>query len=250
MGWGDEIMATGEARLLQERDPRPVAVRSATGKARWHPIFEGNPRLSRDGAGDVQWLHNWSGNRPYIAAYSRTRYTFRSYRPPPGEIYFSAAETQQGARGRGLVLVEPTIGPAACSVNKDWGFARWQALIRLLPGVPWAQMGPSGTRWLEGAARLETADFRSAAAVLARALLYVGPEGGLHHAAAAVGTPAVVLFGGFNSPEFTGYDTHCNLHPGGTPCGQRLPCEHCRRAWEAITPDLVARKTEAMLCSR
>ena len=36
-------------------------------------------------------------------------------------------------------------------------------------------------------------------------------EGGLHHAAAALGMPAVVLFGGMISPRNTGYDVHVNL---------------------------------------
>jgi hypothetical protein len=44
-------------------------------------------------------------------------------------------------------------------------------------------------------------------------------EGGMHHAAAAVGVPAVVLFGGFIPPEIMGYKGQISLTGGATACG-------------------------------
>ena len=72
------------------------------------------------------------------------------------------------------------------------------------------------------------------------ARLYVGPEGGLYHAATALGIPAVAIFGGFVSPANQGYDHQTNLYePDGSPCGMRVKCDHCTRALALITPEAV-----------
>jgi ADP-heptose:LPS heptosyltransferase len=92
---------------------------------------------------------------------------------------------------------------------------------------------------LSGVRTLQTTSFRHSLAVLARAALVICPEGGLHHGAAAMGAPAVVLFGGFIPPQVTGYETHANLTGGAKACGQLAPCQHCRAAMDAITVDAV-----------
>jgi ADP-heptose:LPS heptosyltransferase len=93
---------------------------------------------------------------------------------------------------------------------------------------------------IPGARQLKTPSFRHAMAALSRAALYIGPEGGLHHASGAVGIPAVVIFGGFIPPAVTGYATHTNLTGGAEACGSLHACEHCREAMNAISvPDVM-----------
>lgn len=163
------------------------------------------------------------------------RWTWKPFQCEPGEIYLSDAEKVFGAAHSGHILLEPhTKGTAGG--NKSWGWARWEAIAGLLRGLPLAQMGPVGVKVLPGVKFIPTAGFRDACAVLAGARAFVGAEGGLHHAAAALGIPAVVIFGGFISPENTGYAMHRNLFTGGIACGSRMPCEHCRAAMERITP--------------
>lgn len=62
----------------------------------------------------------------------------------------------------------------------------------------------------------------------------------MHHAAAALGIPAVVIFGGYVSPAQTGYAAQMNLFTGGQPCGRRTECAHCADAMSDITPAMVA----------
>lgn len=238
MGIGDEIMCTGEARRRQETDPRPVAFRGKDGRARWHPVWANNPRISANGAG-AQWSENRSGNRPYILEVRPDRFVWRErYDAPRGEIYFTPAEQAVGAAHAGRLIIEPNL-KANASPNKDWGFERWQSVVNMARGLPWTQLGAPGTRRLRGVEWITTNDFRIASAVLAHSLGYVGHEGGLHHAAAAVDKPAVVVFGGFISPAQTGYSGHVNLFTGGVPCGWRRPCAHCQAALRQITPDMV-----------
>lgn len=261
MGYGDEIMVTGEARRLQERDPRPVLVVGHDGMPRWHPLWEHNPRLVRDRKGEFQELRNGPRCRPYVdyAAMrrdfasvfpgrpfttkvrdARLPWRYTNWRSTPGELYLPRFES------RGTVVIEPHMKPSG-SPNKQWGWERWQELVRLMD-LSWVQLGPPGTRILEGVRHLSTPTFLDARAPLSGASAAVLPEGGLHHAAAALGIPAVVIFGGMTSPANTGYDLHVNLfEPEDGPCGQRVACEHCERAMAAIRPEIVAHHLEQVL---
>ncbi len=100
------------------------------------------------------------------------------------------------------------------------------------------QCGAGDVR-LPGATQVPTPTFRHAAAVLSVCRAFVGTEGGLMHAAAAVGTPAVILWSEFISPEITGYSSMTNLRHAGKPCGNRFNCPSCRKSMEAITVDEV-----------
>ena len=79
-------------------------------------------------------------------------------------------------------------------------------------------------------------DFRRACAILIYCDLYFGPEGGFHHAAAALNKKAVVIFGGFIHPSVTGYDFHRNIFIDnkGSPCGSRISCQHCEECIKQI----------------
>ena len=126
----------------------------------------------------------------------------------------------------------------------------FEALVQLRRDLDWVQLGPPGTRVLEGARLVATPDFRAACAELAGARAAVLPEGGLHHAAAALDVRAVVIFGGMTAPANTGYDSHVNLFEpmnGASPCGQRVACGHCARAMATIRPATVAEQLERIL---
>lgn len=223
---------------MQKLDPRPVVFLDKLGRARWHEVFHNNPRLRSALVPGAQVSHNRSGNRPYIRMVSQHRFFWRDYSPPRGEFYFTPPEEYFSAANAGALVIEPNI-KLRDGGNKEWGFEKWQIVVDALPGLPWVQVGPPGTRLLRGARLIHTPTFRHAAAVLKNSRGYVGIEGGLHHAAACFGRKAVVVFGGFISPAQTGYDDHINLFGAAEPCGNRTPCQHCRNAMEKITPDQV-----------
>ena len=250
MGWGDELIASGQARVMQERNgPQPVLICGRDGAARWHPAWEGNPRIARPGTANVQRLVNGPGMRPYIRAKEPDKWVWRDFACPRGELVFTPEERRyaEAAVGVGdVVVIEPRL-KAKASANKDWGWAHWVELLRRFRSVRWAQLGPEGIPIVPGARHIVTPDFRSACAVLARARAVVLPEGGLHHAAAALNVPGVVIFGGYIGPAQTGYDLHANLFTGGVPCGSRLACAHCKQAMAEITPAQVWTALEAKL---
>ena len=71
------------------------------------------------------------------------------------------------------------------------------------PGVQVVQLGVADSPILEGVVSLcGKTNFRQAALVQRSSALFVGTEGGLMHAAAAVGAPSVILWGGVTIPGF------------------------------------------------
>jgi len=252
MGWGDEVMVTGQVRVMQERDPRKVRVEYE--RPRWFPAYDHNPRIAvLEEQGNFQVLRpRVNGLRPYCTVKTPDRWNWQAYQPPVGELYLTPRELAFGAQFAGRVIVEPHIKGAA-SPNKQWGWVRWNKLVWLLTkyGISTTQIGPAGTALLEGVDFVETPSLRHAAAVLARARGCVVPEGGLHHTAAVFNVPAVVIYGGFISPAVTGYAGQVSLftndekHPLG--CGWRRPCDHCAKAMASITPEIVADKLRGLL---
>ena len=240
MGFGDWMLAAGEARAAHEKTGRPVLITDPVGKPQWSEVFEGNPYILRKPlpAGGFVRVISSSGNRPYIAAKSAGRWTWKPYTPIPAEMFFTDAELNFAECCRGKIMIEPN-GKAPGHKNKLWFRDRWQELVRKTPHH-FVQCGPSGSDWLDGVSRMPTTTFRQALAVLSVCRALVTTEGGLMHGAAAVGTPAVVLWSEFIDPSITGYKQHRNIRHAHRTCGMRINCPSCRKSMEAITVREVA----------
>lgn len=249
MGYGDEIMATGMARGAKERGKR---IAFGDGRhiawSQWsEPMFRNNPNVAHpgdEGDPDIEWIAHYKGHRLYNRlSQNRRRWKWNlDFRPIPGELVFTENELSLSRSiPRGFILIEPNVPhQKSVAVNKDWGHSRYKAVAKYLLGNGHRVIQfDFGSYRLPGVERVHAADFRQALTVLSRASLYIGPEGGLHHGAAAVGIPAVVLFGGFIPPQVTGYPTHTNLTGGATACGSLRQCDHCKVAMNKITIDEV-----------
>lgn len=234
MGLGDEIMAAGEARKMRETDARKVCVVNKRGRPRKHPIWQMCPDMhnpTRDHGGG-QVCHNRPGNRPYIDYEKSTirRWVWKDYQPTPARLNYGRAIPHKDS-----ILIEPNIKHGAPPL-KQWG--RWRELLK--SGHKFVQVGPRGTQVLPGVKFIETRTLEESICHIAGMRAAVLPEGGLHHLAAALGLPAVVLFGAYITPRSTGYSFQRNLWtdmPEVT--GWRIPHDLHRKAWAPITPELV-----------
>lgn len=252
MGRGDEIMGTGLARGFAKRGK--LAAFGDGRKILWsqwcREIFAYNPNIALPGSEnrkDIEWVEHYKGKRKYHdhnkPMNGRWNWNY-DFRVSPGEFFFSESERAAGEAfaNRDFIVIEPNL-PWWKSVapNKDWGEAKYRELAKRLRSDFQLIQFKHGTttRILEGAALVET-PFRQAMAILKHAKLYVGAEGGMHNAAAAVGTKAVILFGGWSPPQVVGYDDHINLTGGATEaCGMLTACEHCRKALDNISVEEV-----------
>jgi hypothetical protein len=237
MGLGDWIMASGDAKEANERTKKKVKLGDGVRMFGDNQIFINNPRMASNSDTNVVWVKNYQGHRPYLKGTKNGRLLFNDdYKPIVGEIYFSSEEQEVIDKIRGnYIIVEPNVKKVyAHTVNKAWH--GWEELFK--HDLPWIQLGnyttEKKTTWLE------TPNFRDALGILSKAKLFIGTDGGLHHAAAALGIPSVVIWTGFTSPRHLGYDTHRNIHDGSEPCGTYdSVCQHCLLKSKAITVEQV-----------
>ena len=237
MGLGDWLMASGDAKEANERTGKKVKLGNGVTMFLDNQIFANNPRMASNSDTDVVWVKNYQGHRPYLKGTKDGRLLFNDdYKPRVGEVYFNQLEQKSIKKiDKDYIVVEPNVKRVyAHTVNKAWH--GWEELFK--HDLPWLQLGDVTveryTKWKE------TNTFREALQVLSKAKLFVGTDGGLHHAAAALGIPSVVIWTGFTSPRHLGYDTHRNIHDGSEPCGTYdSVCQHCLLKSKAITVEQV-----------
>jgi ADP-heptose:LPS heptosyltransferase len=259
MGIGDEILAAGQAQRAYDADPsRLVAICGADGRARWHPIWDGNPIIAHPdtcAAGElVQCVINGPGARPYIVYpfTKETGWTFnRAFkaREHIARLYLTREERTRGTEAMAAYGPYVLIEPYTKHDNLRWPFERWTALVAACSDLTFVQhIHPDST--LVPGAHYEPATFREACGLLQSARLYVRSESGLCHAAAALGRPTVTIWGGCMDWEVLGgYPGQTGLvdREDGSPCGRWHPCPHCHAALARITVDEVVTAIRAAL---
>lgn len=241
MGIGDDIIATGMARGARARGKR-IAFGDGQ-RIIWGPysrmVFEGNINIAPPGterASDIEWIAYYKGRRQYNKAGPGHWIWNYNFKVKPGEIFLTEAD-QINDLPDNLVMIEPNVPLKSCGPNKQWPIERFELvtdeLIRLGFTVRQFDYGRPN-RIVPG---IQTKTFRQAVSLLKKCVFAILPEGGLHHAAAAVNAPAVVLFGGFVPPTVLGYSFHVNLTGDVVACGSFGPCQHCAEAMNAISVD-------------
>jgi ADP-heptose:LPS heptosyltransferase len=139
--------------------------------------------------------------------------------------------------------------------NKDWPNENWEALLdRLLTRCTIIEVGAEcredrrprpEPQYVDLVGRTTLPRFIAA---IAAADLHIGPITGSVHIAAAVGTPSVVIYGGYEHPRTTAYPGNINLYSPVecAPCWLRTPCPHARKCLHQITPDQVEAAVDAL----
>jgi len=148
-------------------------------------------------------------------------------------------------RPRPVIAVNRRAG--AWTPNKEWPDAYWDILVsRLAARATVVDVGatPAGPATVPDGSYLDLrgrTTLPELFAAVAAADLLVTPETGSMHVAAAVGTPAVVIYGGYIDPVSTGYPGNINLYNPVecAPCWLRTPCPHGKKCLHQITPDQV-----------
>jgi hypothetical protein len=133
------------------------------------------------------------------------------------------------------------------SPNKDWPEKYWIELIAMLSEqAAVIEIGSkiseqkifSGSYIdLRGQTSLE-----ELAAVIAAADVFVGPVSGPAHIAAAAGTPAVIIIGGYEHPINTHYTGNVSFYTAlaCSPCWLTEPCPYDLKCLKMIRPNTVA----------
>jgi ADP-heptose:LPS heptosyltransferase len=139
------------------------------------------------------------------------------------EFHLTNAE-RDVARSRIAHLKKPilTVNVQSREKVKMWPIKRWTQVVEALsPEFDVVQLGAGDEPDFENATRLAGhLTMRESAAVLSLARAHVGCVSFLMHVANGVDVPAVIVYGGREKPENSGYRTNVNLasSPPCSPC--------------------------------
>jgi hypothetical protein len=182
-----------------------------------------------------------------------------------GELYFEPAEEAAAVKIRQrfdidgpYLVLEPGTNQDWFGDLRAWPLARWQALVAAVrtahSSIAIVQVGVPNSPRLDDVIDLRGATtFREAALLIRDSASFIGTEGGLTHAAAAVGARAVILWGGVTLPEFAGYPEHQTTickYVSCAPCGHLGWCDRDHQCMNGIAVDYVAAAVGKTLTSR
>jgi|SRR5579862_6886452 len=170
-------------------------------------------------------------------------------------LFLRRSETAEGNVADNQIAIQSTTRAAATTLqNKEWLPERFQSVVNSLSGrFNVVQLGGSGDPKLDNVIDLRgKTSLRQAAAILSRSRLFVGLVGGLMHMARAVDCPAVIVYGGRERPQISGYvcNTNITATPPCSPCWQRNRCEYDRTCMTEIGADAVIAAVKTALDSR
>ena len=268
MGLGDAIMATGEVEAIRKLKPNAKFVIGDGIRSYWNEVFDNNPHIIRGSETnkyeEVIWIDNYEGNRPYRnygKKYPEDKYNWKDkYTPKKGKIYFTKDEIElsnlfikqirKKIGKKKLIYLESNVKKRLGFENRNWGEDRWLKVVsELNTKYEFLEITYGLRKPIDGTINIHGLNFRTSVAVLSKCDLFLGFEGGMHHAAAATSRKSVVLFGGHISPEITGYSQHSNIYSNikGSPCGSKYSCDHCKECLSLITPNRVIKEIIKLL---
>jgi hypothetical protein len=270
-GIGDHLMLTAVARELKRRGGRYVFIVSE-----YPDLFLGNRDF--DGAAVPGSRRHWAfmklaGDRTLTPSYLINHNPITEEREPPPEpvlaymcrmagitgrvdlrpyVTLTEQERAWGAPYRGCIAIQSGGLSARWPMpNKQWSPERFaEVAAHLIRSHPVVQIGSPNdppvlcTHDLRGKASL-----RQLAAVLANCRMFVGLVGMPMHMARAVDCPSVIVYGGRERPDQTGYICNENLYSPVpcAPCWLDTRCDHGRVCLDTITAAAVIEAADRLL---
>lgn len=265
-GLGDDLLCTAVAREMKKRSPQKVGIIS-----RYPELFENNKDfdsiwayrtdiLSMARLGLLNLTVPWYTQRDPADAHQDkdivpTRHIIAlmcSYAGLAGEIclrpywHFRPGELESGKFAAVQVAIQSTgLSKDAAMPLKEWYPARFQQVVdRLSPSVTFVQIGRAADYPLKNVVDLRgKTTVRETAAVLAHSQCFVGLVGFSMHLARAVECRSVIVYGGREAPQQSGYGANINLFRPEpcAPCWRWSRCDYARACMDKITPtDVVA----------
>lgn len=153
--------------------------------------------------------------------------------------------------GEAIVVQSSGLVASVPMRTKQWRTEAMQEVVNHFTlSRPVIQIGAPADPLLRGAIDLRgKTNLRATAVGLSRARLFVGTVGFPMHLARAVECPAVIVYGGRETPELTGYSCNINLvnQPACSPCWQRNRCDFNYTCTASLTPAQVIAGVELAL---
>ncbi|TSJ35968.1 glycosyltransferase family 9 protein [Mucilaginibacter corticis] len=150
------------------------------------------------------------------------------------------AETAKGLiYDKQIVIVTSTVSALIPMKNKEWFAGRYQQIVdKYANQYQFIQLGSKYDAPLTNVLDLRgKTTIRESAAILKNARLLITHVGFMMHLARAVDCRAVIIYGGRESPDQSGYSVFRNIYSevACSPCWFHNKCEHDRKCLTRIT---------------
>ncbi len=260
---GDNLLCTIVARKLVERDGGSISVLTP-----FPELFENLPAVLKAhsfGWGDLKSLRRLGREVIHPNYNPGTNDPDRDTAPAKhiiAEMCSSAGLTgsvalksdislkpdERGGGGivdRQVIIMSSSAGARVPMRNKDWLHERYEDVVeQTRHRFNFIQIGTLLDPPIRHAQDLRgTTNLRQSAAILANSVAFVGQVGFLMHLARSVDCRSVIIYGGRERPDESGYTCNENLFstPPCSPCWQRNHCDFNRTCLDAIRVEDVVR---------
>ena len=257
---GDDLMCTAVVDALVDGGTRPVWMMSAR-----PDLFRHNPSIAHVAPYDEGFAYALAllGVRrirlryhEYVAAEDRSvapnEHIIRLMARRAGvedrvriapRLYLDEGELAAGRLAPRQIAIQSSARGAGMPIgNKEWGPARFQAVVDALRDeFTFVQIGLSTDAALTGVVDRRGTGIRRSAAIVAGSATFVGLVSFFMHVAKAVGTPAVIVYGGREHPTQSGYDENVTRYTpmDCAPCWLWNTCPYDRECMRRIEPPQV-----------
>jgi hypothetical protein len=167
-------------------------------------------------------------------------------------IYLTPDEERRGRiASKQIVIVTSTSGALVPMRTKEWVPERYQEIVDKFAGeYEFVQLGTKNDILLENVRDLRgKTTVRESAAILKNSLLAITHVGLVMHLARAVDCRAVIIYGGREKPEQSGYACFSNLYSAiaCSPCWLHNNCDHGMACMSRISAGMVEIAIEEQL---
>lgn len=167
-------------------------------------------------------------------------------------IFLTDAEKQKGIYGKKqIVIITSNTTARMPMLNKEWFGQRYQEIVnRFKNDYTIIQLGAVGDYTLQDVIDLRgKTNIRESAAILNQSALMISYVGFMMHLARAVDCPSVIIYGGREKPEQSGYTGFTNIYSPVecSPCWFHSRCNYSRKCMDMITAQQVVDSIETTL---
>lgn len=159
-------------------------------------------------------------------------------------FFLSDSEVEKGAYAKKTIIITTsTSGALKPMKNKEWYAERYQEVVdKLYPKYQFIQLGTANDYPLNNVTDLRgKTTVRETTALLKNAALLVTHVGFMMHLARAVDCRSVIVYGGRERPDQSGYTCFENIYSAVecSPCWLHNTCPYNKKCMEIISADMV-----------
>lgn len=255
-GLGDQLFMTALAREIKKVSPKSKIVV----ESKMPELFSKNPYIDIATGLHVKALKRFKvryriddATKTHVLDQLYEKLPFRFHQPERKlNLFLTDDESKYGGDiPTPFVTICPSSKKGFAANRKEWGMENFQKVRDHFSHINFVQIG-TDEPLLKNVIDMRGLKIRKSAALIKRALFFIGLEGGLMHLANAVGKKGIIIFGGYLHPRTTGYSENINIYtePECSPCcradERHTDCESMR-CMKEIKPDQVIKVVEDLL---